>query len=227
MSCCVCKHNQVKDLDRALLTGVSLHSLSKTYGFSTTALHHHREHLVKKMTHARQHFHDNVRLGLYCKLTLVMEMVLGVVRGTRAGEDFKLFLQASREFTRIVSLMHKMAVPLEPEFIYCLMATPQWDLQEESLLPNAFQALAKTRQSLKVNLYAPCPDPDTNPVPVAEPSSPPGPWEGELETLTAAQVPEPLPRVCPMPARQQTQAPKTGQSTPANIRDFSAKLARN
>ena len=35
MPCNVCKHNQIKDIDRALLTGVSLNSLSKTYGFST------------------------------------------------------------------------------------------------------------------------------------------------------------------------------------------------
>jgi hypothetical protein len=55
--------------------------------------------------------------------------------------------------------MHKMNVRLDPEFIYCLMATPQWDLQEEGLLPAAFQALAKTRQTLKVNLYAHCPEP--------------------------------------------------------------------
>ena len=94
------------------------------------------------MARADKRFHDGLRQGLFCKLNLVLEMVLGVVRGARAGEDFKLFLQASREVSRIVSLMLKMDVHLEPEMIYCLMASPQWDLQD-SLLPNSFQALAQ------------------------------------------------------------------------------------
>ena len=67
---------------------------------------------------------------------------MSVVRGAKAGGDFKLFLQASREFTRIIGLMHKMDVKLDPEMIYCLMASPQWDLQD-NLLPHAFQALSR------------------------------------------------------------------------------------
>ena len=34
--CIVCKHNQIKDIDRALLTGATLSSLTKQYGFSTS-----------------------------------------------------------------------------------------------------------------------------------------------------------------------------------------------
>ncbi len=112
-----------------------------------------------------------LRQGLFCKLNIVMELVLSVVRGAKAGGDFKLFLQASREFTRIISLMNKMEVPLEPEMIYCLMASPQWDLQD-NLLPNAFQALSETRQTLKVNLFAACPEPEPEPIPAPAQSSP-------------------------------------------------------
>ena len=169
--CIVCKHNQIKDIDRALLTGATLTSLSQTYGFSPSALHRHQEHLTQKMARAQKRFHDGLRQGLFCKLNIVMELVLSVVRGARAGEDFKLFLQASREFTRIISLMNKMEVHLEPEMIYCLMASPQWDLQD-NLLPNAFQALTETRQTLKVNLFATCPEPEPEPIPAPAQSSP-------------------------------------------------------
>ena len=112
--CIICGYNQVKDVDRALLTGATLTSLSQKYGFTTSALHRHQEHLMQKMAQAQREFHDSLRQGLFCKLNLVMEMVLGVVRGARAGEDFKLFLQASREFTRLISLMLKMDVHLGP-----------------------------------------------------------------------------------------------------------------
>jgi hypothetical protein len=169
MPCIVCKHNQIKDIDRALLTGATLTSLSQKYGFSISALHCHQKHLMQKMAQAHREFHDGLRQGLFCKLNLVMKMVLGVVRGARAGEDFKLFLQASREFTRLISLMIKMDVHLGPEMIYCLMSSPQWDLQD-NLLPNAFQTLAATRQTLKVNLFAACPEPEPDPVPVQPPT---------------------------------------------------------
>jgi hypothetical protein len=172
MPCIVCKHNQIKEIDRALLTGATLTSLSQKYGFTATALHRHQKHLMQKMAQARQGFHDSLRQGLFCKLNLVMEMVLGAVRGARAGEDFKLFLQASREFTRLIGLMIKMDVPLGPEMLYCLMSSPQWDLQD-NLLPNAFQTLSSTRQTLKVNLFAACPEPKPDPVPVQPPTPEP------------------------------------------------------
>ena len=124
--CIVCRHNQIKDIDRALLTGATLTSLNQKYGFSTSALHRHQEHLMQKMARAQKRFHDGLHQGLYCKLNIVMELVLHVVRGANAGGDFKLFLQANREVTRIISLMHKMAGQLEPEMIYCLMASPPW-----------------------------------------------------------------------------------------------------
>ena len=166
--CIVCRHNQIKDIDRALLTGATLTSLNQKYGFSTSALHRHQEHLMQKMGRAQKRFHDGLHQGLFCKLNIVMELVLHVVRGANAGGDFKLFLQASREVTRIISLMHKMAVQLEPEMIYCLMASPQWDLQD-SLLPNSFQALSDTRQTLAVNLFAPCPEPEPETIPDNDP----------------------------------------------------------
>jgi hypothetical protein len=219
--CTVCKYNQVKDIDRALLAGATPASLTKKYRFSLPDLQHHQKHLVQKMAQADQRFHDNLHQFLFCKLTLVMEMVLGVVQGAKGGGDFKLFLQASREFTRIISLMHKMNVRLEPEFIYCLMATPQWDLQEEGLLPAAFQALSKTRQTLKVNLYAHCPDPEPEPEPKPMPPPTLETRNSELKTSTAGHCPDPLPKASFNLAPLKGNEPETGK------RQETAPPARN
>ena len=73
--CIVCRYNQVKDIDRALLTGVTPASLSKIYGFSASALQRHQEHLMQKMAHTQNRFQDSLRQGVYCKLNIVMEMV--------------------------------------------------------------------------------------------------------------------------------------------------------
>ena len=171
--CHICNYNQVKDIDRALLAGITPASLSKQYkSFSTSMLERHQEHLNKKIALAQKRFHNSLHQGLFCKLNTVMEMVLQVIRKTKTAEDPKVFLQASREFTRIVTLMDKMAAKIEfdPEFVYCLMDNMQWDLQEDALVPYAFQALSLTRQNMKLNLFAPCPEPEPEPEPKPVPA---------------------------------------------------------
>jgi len=167
--CRICNYNQVKDLDRALLAGATPAELSRRYAFTVPELERHQQHLQQKMAWAQKRFHDQLHLGLYCKLNNVMEMVLWVVRAAKKGDDFKLFLQSGREFTRIIGLMDKMAARLQvdPEFIYCLLAHPEWDLQEDSHLPYAYQALSQTRRTLKQELFASCPEPEPAPSPAS------------------------------------------------------------
>jgi len=163
MPCKICNHNQVKDIDRLLLAGATPTFVNQRYrSFTIAELERHRKNLQQKMALAGERFRVNLHLGLFCKLNTVMEMTLSVVRSAGNGLDNKLFLQAGRELTRIINLMDKMAAKLEfdPEFLYLLMASPQWDVQEDALLPSAFQAFSGTRHTLKVNLFAPCPEPE-------------------------------------------------------------------
>jgi hypothetical protein len=163
MPCKICQYNQVKDIDRLLLAGAAPAFVNqRCRRFTIAELERHSGHLHQKMALAGERFRLNLHLGLFCKLNTVMEMTLGVVQAAGNGRDNKLLLQAGREFTRIINLMDKMAAKLEidPEFLYLLMASPQWDVQEDALLPAGFQAFSGTRHTLKVNLFAPCPEPE-------------------------------------------------------------------
>jgi hypothetical protein len=165
--CRICHHHMVKTIDRLLLAGVSPTSLSLKYNFNISKLTRHQEHLTQKMALVAKPFHDGLYQGMFCQLQSVMEMVLWVVREARKGEDFPQCLRAAQEFSRLLVLMHKLAAGLhfDPEFIYCLMSSPQWDLQEDTLLPQALPAMAATRQTMKGNLFALCPDPAPEPDP--------------------------------------------------------------
>ena len=159
MSCKICNYNQFKDIDRALLAGETPASLSKQYkNFSTSMLQRHQEHLNKKITLAQKRFHASLHQGLFCRLNTVMEMIFQVIRKTKNAEDPKIFFQATREFTRVTGLMEKMAAKMEfdPEFVYCLMDSRQWNLQEDAMMPDAYQSLALTRQHMRQYLFAPC-----------------------------------------------------------------------
>jgi hypothetical protein len=227
MPCKICHYNQVKDLDRLLLAGVTPASLSQKYRFSIAELQRHQEHLHQKMALAQKRFQVSLSQGLYCKLNTVMEMVLGVVRGAKQGQDARLLLQAGREFTRIINLMHKMTAKLEfdPEFLYCLTASPEWDLQEDALLPYAFQALSKTRQTLKVNLFEPCP--------ASAPQVPEPALDSKVKVLPPHRENKPGPQslahlsgTSAPPAGLPGQEISTGESPPENQRDTSATEAR-
>ena len=126
-----------------------------------------RQH--EKIAVASKRFHAMLRQDLLSKLHTVMEMVLNLIRRTKTGDDPKLFLQATRAFSRILRLIDKRAAQfqLDPEFIYSLMASYQWEVQEPSLLPSAFQAVSETRRTLKSNLFSPCPEPEPETKPIA------------------------------------------------------------
>ena len=212
--CRICNYNQVKDLDRAFLAGATPAELSRRYSFTVPELERHQEHLQQKMARAQKRFHELLNLGLYCKLNTVMEMALWVVRSAKKSEDVKLFLQSSREFTRIVGLMDKMAARLEidPEFIFCLLANPQWDLQEDSHLPSAYQALSQSRQSLKREVFASCPA--SAPIPSPEITTPP-----ETPPVNPTAIPaEPnsgtVTELSAVRAQHTGRAPATGRHSP-------------
>jgi hypothetical protein len=216
--CRICQYNQVQDIDRLLLAGTALTHLTKIYPFSPSELQRHRQHLQEKIAVASKRFHAMLHQDLFLKLQNVMEMVLNLIRRTNNGDDPKLFLQATREFGRILRLSDKMAgrLQLDPEFIYSLTASYQWEVQEPSLLPSAFQAVAETRRTLKSNLFSPCPEPD----PEADHNA-----SAPLENLPAGNpppfagnCPDPLPEVfSPKPLKPQSQ-----NQPSANLRAVSA-----
>jgi hypothetical protein len=219
--CQVCSHNQIKNIDRFLLTGASPAAVGKKYGFSTAAVLGHQQHLTRKMAQAEQRFHASLHQGLLCKVNIVLELVLSVVRSAQAGGDFKLFFQATREVSRIINLMLKMDVRLDPEMIYCLVASPQWDLQD-SLLPDSFTSLVQTRETLKLNLFAPCPDPELEPEPV--PATPVETLKPGLEIPTTPTAPSGPAAGSPATPIKNWQPPVDNR--PPRKREISAKLAR-
>jgi hypothetical protein len=190
------------------------------------------------MALAARRFHANLHQMLFCKLNIVTEMTLTFIRKTRHNEDPKLSLQAGRKFTRIVNLMHKMTdrLSFDPEFIYCLMASPQWEQQDDALLP---YALSETRQTLKQNLFARSPETEPDPAPTPLPTSTPESKNSPSQTLIDLRSPDPRPKVSALPPRPQFNAPKTADpkmaslrrpptnGCPKNQREITEKLAKN
>ena len=230
--CLICKYNQVKTIDRALLTGVSLTSLNKQYRLQPIGLAIPPKALDAKNGSGPNPVSRQPAPGLILQTQPRHGNGPRCRPGRQGRRGFQLFLQASREFTRIIGLMHKMAVPLDQELLYCLMSSPQWDLQD-NLLPDAFQALSATRQTLKVNLFAPCPEPEPEIIPALAQSSLLETKNSELETPHQTDTPadpraDLIQEASPGPARQPFARPQNDRQPPTdnrpkNQREMSAK----
>ena len=159
MKCTGCNHPQRHEIDRDLLAGgFSFEALKKKYGPSMSALWRHKKHLLEKMAQAEKRFLDNLRLGVLLKLNSRLERNERTAQAAEADGNSLLVLQADRDATRILTYIAKMAIQLDQNTVYRLLASPEW-AQQGSLLPTAPEFIAAANQFLADKLFIPCPEP--------------------------------------------------------------------
>ncbi len=158
MKCSVCNHPERSAIDRDLLAGgFSFEALKKKYGPSMSALWRHKKHLLEKMAQAEKRFLDNLRLGVLLKLNSRLERNERTAQAAEAEGNSRLVLQADRDATRILTYIDKMAIRLDQDTIYRLLASPQW-AQQGGLLPTDPKFIAAANQFLADKLFIPCPE---------------------------------------------------------------------
>jgi hypothetical protein len=158
MPCTICQHPQRRDIDQALIAGsATLAALSQEYGLSTSALHRHKEHLQAKVSQAKDQLQDNLRQGCLFWLSRMLEMVMHAAETAQVEGNSKVVLQAITQGTRIIAIMLKQDFQLDPAVVFEVLASPQWNAQA-SVLPDATQILAVSRQALTGSLLSRCPD---------------------------------------------------------------------
>jgi hypothetical protein len=182
MKCPVCNLNQTREINRALLTGATLTSLKQKYGLSLSALQRHKDNLIQKMCRAEERLQASLRQGFFCKLNTLLDLAMQNAFTANADGNSRLFLRAGSLASRLINQMQKLDFALEPEMVYCLLASPTWNMTD-SLLPGAFQALSDTRQTLATDLLAPCADQDPEPASDPAQTSPDETENSDLETL--------------------------------------------
>ena len=159
MLCTVCNHPQRQAIDRALLSrSATLAQLSQQHDLSQSALHRHKQHLLKKMLHTQNRFQDSLREGYLFILNTFLELVMRTAQTAGAEGNSRLVLQAARQGAGIIKFMAKLDVSLHPDTVYRLLASPQW-ADQGSLLPTDPQIFAGSHQTLADSLFSSCPEP--------------------------------------------------------------------
>jgi hypothetical protein len=159
MSCTVCNHPERLAIDAALLARTAtLAQLSEQHHLSTSALHRHKQHLLKKMTHVRSRFQDILSEGWLVILNSFLELIIRAAQTAGAEGNTRLVLQAVRQGTAIIKFIHKRDATLAPDTVHRLLSSPEWSHQE-GLLPTDLKFFLGSRQALAQNLSASCPEP--------------------------------------------------------------------
>jgi hypothetical protein len=159
MPCSVCNHPERQAIDQALLSrSATLAGLSQKYNLSQSALHRHKQHLLKKMPQTRNRFQDILREGCLFILNSFLESIMRVTQTAGAEGNARLVLQAVRQGTGIIKFMHKQDFPLEPDTVYRLLSSPEW-ADQGSLLPSDPKFFLGSHQALADRLFSSCPEP--------------------------------------------------------------------
>ena len=159
MSCTVCNHPQRQAIDLALLDRTAtLAQLSRQHHLSQSALHRHKQHLLKKMASTQNRFQNSLREGCLVILYSFLERMMSITQTAAAAGNARQVLQAVRQGVGIVKFMHKLDLNFDPDTVYRLLDSPQW-ADQGSLLPTDLKFSAGSRQALADNLLAPCPEP--------------------------------------------------------------------
>ena len=106
--CSVCNHPSLPDIDRALLSGVSLRTLAGNFGLSPSALCRHTRHLRRQLALEQRHADQAHQAALLDKLDL-LEVRLN--RLFLKAEDFHslhVSLGCLQESLRLLSLREKV-----------------------------------------------------------------------------------------------------------------------
>jgi hypothetical protein len=165
MLCTICNHPERQAIDLALLDRTAtLTQLSQQYQLSKSALHRHKQHLLKKMSQAQNLFHDLLRESYLFMLNKFLGLVWGIAQEADAAGNSRQQLQAVRQGTAIMKFMAKLDGSLSDETVHRLLVTPQW-AAAGSLLPTDPRFLADCHQALADSLFSPCPEEPSSPAP--------------------------------------------------------------
>jgi hypothetical protein len=163
MSCSICQHPKRHAIDQALIAGsATLAALSQQYGLSTSALHRHKAHLQARCQRAQDLVQDHLRQGCLFWLSQALEMIMQTAKAAQTDGNGKLALKALAQGTRLITIILKQDIQLDPRIVYELLSSPQW-ADQPSLLPPDPGLMSMSRQSLAGGFGSPCPEDDALP----------------------------------------------------------------
>ena len=133
-ACSVCNHTKRVELDRKILQGKSIASISREYGVSEQALYHHRDnHITRQLATAmaQKELHQN--MDLLGEIDELLRRTKRIMNRAEEKDNPRLELKAIAEARGSYELLSKIALTLHQIKIMELEAEQQQTREEETL----------------------------------------------------------------------------------------------
>ena len=161
MKCTVCNHQQLIEIDQAILSGeFTLAALSQKFGPSPSALQRHKGHLKDKMLQSRRRLQEIQEQGSLLLLNALLEHVKKGVETAEAEGNLTGVFRGSYIGSRIIHQLNRMEGSMSLDTLHRLLTSPAW-VPQGSLMPTDPKLITELHQALVDGVSLSCPEPLT------------------------------------------------------------------
>jgi translation initiation factor 1 (eIF-1/SUI1) len=151
-TCTICSHPAHRDIDRDLITSISIPDIAAKYCVSIDALGRHKaNHLSKTLAKAQEAKDRASSDNLLERLDSLSDEAHRIRRQAERAGDYKTALGGIRELVRIVELLAKLRGELAQEGTVNILVTAEWQSLRGAVL-DALQPFPDARLALAERL---------------------------------------------------------------------------
>ena len=121
-SCKVCSHDEVKSIDKAIVSGESLRKIAERYDIHYSTICRHKQHLASKIQAASVITAAREGLSVMQQVSDFMQKAHDLLNTAEQANDTKTAIQAVRECRSCLELMARISGELSPEKIQIMIA---------------------------------------------------------------------------------------------------------
>ncbi len=113
--CKVCNHKHVKEIDSAIVRGVTLQEIADKYSLHPSTVCRHKAHIADKITKANVILEAKEGAGVLQKISELLQKAHDLLDKAEMNGDIRTAIQAVREARGCLELMAKATGELAPE----------------------------------------------------------------------------------------------------------------
>lgn len=145
--CTICNHEQIEDINKAVIGGDSLRKISQDFGISYDALYRHNKHLPAEMTKAKEAAEVTQADTLLEQVQSLQSKAISLLEQAESAGDMRTALQGVREARGCIELLAKLQGELEQQGTVNITLAPEW-LEMRTVILQAVEGYPDARQSI-------------------------------------------------------------------------------
>ncbi len=134
--CCVCRHDNREEIDRALLRGVGVREVEARFGVPKSSAHRHKQrHILEAVSKAHAAHEVAAADGLLVEVMRLSRKAAKILRLAEKKTDYRAAIGGVREGLRAVELKARLLGELrEQANVNVLVASPGWQALQAAIV---------------------------------------------------------------------------------------------